>query len=196
MVDRLDILTELAEFVGDSLVISSLGGTSDEWHKVHPSEMNFFNSAMGTSVPMGMGLAYALPHRTVVVIDTDGCELMTLGALCTLANYPPPNLRIFVMDNESYARTGAQPTPTGGKSSLAALAAAAGIENPVETRTREEFREAARKAMAADRLTYVVAKVEPAVGVRFRMGFDHAESKYRFVRYIEQAEGKTILAGR
>lgn len=196
MVDRLDILTELAELVGDSLVVASLGGTSDEWNHVRPSEMNFFNSAMGTSLPLSIGLAYALPHRRVVVIDTDGCQLMTLGALCTLANYPPPNLRVFVMDNESYARTGAQPTPTAGKSSLAALAGAAGIEHPLEVRSLEDFREAARQAMAADRLTYVVAKVEPVVGVRIRMGSDHTESKYRFVRYIEQAEGKTILAGR
>ena len=191
---RVDCLRELALLARDSLVVAALGGTTDEWNHVRPSDANFFNVAMGSNLPLAMGLAFALPRHRVLLLDTDGCQLMTLGALCTLANHPPANLSVFVMDNESYAYTGAQPSATSGRADLAALARAAGIERSFEVSTIEEFRETAQREISLDKLSYVVAKVIPEGGAGFRRGFDHVEAKYRFVRYIERLEGKDIIS--
>lgn len=191
---RMECLRELAHLVEDSLVVAALGGTTDEWSQVRPSDANFYNVAMGSNLPLAMGLALALPTRSVVLLDTDGCQLMTLGALCTLANHPPANLRVFVMDNESYAYTGGQPTATAGKSDLAAIARAAGIEGATNVVAIDEFARAAERAISGNELSYIVAKVRGEPKGRFNRGFDHVEAKYRFVRHIERIESKEIMS--
>lgn len=192
---RIECLRELAHLVEDSLVVAALGGTTDEWSQLRPSDANFYNVAMGSNLPLAMGLALALPHRRVVLIDTDGCQLMTLSALCTLANHPPSNLHVFVMDNESYAYTGGQPSATAGKSDLAAIARAAGIEGATCVVAIEEFRRAAERALLlGNELSYLVAKVRGESESRSSRGFDHVEAKYRFVRHIESLEGKEIMS--
>lgn len=191
---RLDCLRELAPLMHDDLAVVALGGTTDEWSHVRPSDANFYNVGMGTNVPLAMGLAFALPHRRVTLLDTDGSQLMTLGALCTLANHPPSNLRVFVMDNESYAYTGNQPTATAGKADLGALARAAGIEQAVSVAKIDEFRTIATHAMSGEGLRYIVAKVETAAPSGFTRGFDHLEAKYRFVRHVEKLERKQIMS--
>jgi sulfopyruvate decarboxylase subunit beta len=191
--ERLECLKQLVPLVEDCLAVVALGGTTDEWDRVRPSDANFFNVAMGSNMPLAMGLAFALPHRRIVLLDTDGCQLMTLGALCTLANYPPPNLRIFVLDNECYAGTGGQPSATAGAADLAAIARGAGVETVLTAGTIEEFRRVAMQTMHDEGLAYVVAKVESEVkGPRTRR-FDHVEAKYRFVRYVEELEGRPIM---
>src|SRR5690606_29540721 len=121
---------------------------------------------------------------------------MTLGALCTAARLAPPNLHIFVMDNESYAYTGAQPTATAGPANLGAFASAAGVAHVAEVDAPDDFSDAAAEMLSTPALTYLVAKVEPTIGHRFPRGFDHVEAKYRFVRHIEATEGVSVIANR
>ena len=152
-------------------------------------------TAFGYATPMGLGLALALPKRRVVVIDTDGGVLFTMGALTTLGNLGPPNLKVFVMDNECYESIGAMPSATSGRADLAGIAKAAGIEQACTSRTLAEFKKAAKSALANDGLCFVVVKVE--IGTkklpRHRTA-DHIETKYRFVRYVEDTEKIDILA--
>jgi thiamine pyrophosphate-dependent acetolactate synthase large subunit-like protein len=191
---RADCLVKLAEIVReDDLVVVALGGTWDEWDAARRSDANFFNSAMGSNVPLALGLSLALPHRRVVLLDTEGCILMTLGALCTLANHQPPNLHVFVFDNGVYQATGGQPTATAGKANIAALARAAGIAQAIEVDAPEPFSAAALAALNGPGLTFIVARVEPHKGPRAERWEDHVENKYRFVRYIESTEGARIL---
>lgn len=186
-------LEVLSALVRDELVVVSLGHTSDVWGRVNQRDANIYNVAMGANLPLSIGLAYAVPERTVVLLDTDGCQLMLLGAVCTLGNLQPPNLRVFVFDNGAYARTAALPSATAGRTDLAAIARGAGIAQATTVSELDEFEAAARTALAADRLTYVVAKVEPATGRSGPRGFDNTEAKYRFVRHIERATGRRIL---
>jgi thiamine pyrophosphate-dependent acetolactate synthase large subunit-like protein len=186
-------LEVLAELVTDELAVVALGRTSDEWTRLKPRDANFYNVAMGTNLPLAVGLAYALPHRTVVLLDTDGCQLMTLGALCTLGNLQPPNLRAFVLDNASYAYIGGLPSATAGRADLAAVARGAGVEQATTASDLDTFGRLAREALAGDRLSYVVAKIAMEPGRAGRRGFDHVEAKYRFVRYVERSEGRQIL---
>ena len=193
MLDHTACLETLSGLIRDELVVVSLGHTADVWGRVNQRDANVYNVAMGANLPLSVGLAQALPHRTVVLLDTDGCQLMTLGAVCTLGNQQPPNLRVFVFDNGKYARTAGLPAATGGNTDLAAIARGAGIEQAVTVNNAESFDRLAREALTADRLTYVVAKVVTAGGRSGPRGFDNTEAKYRFVRHIERTEGRRIL---
>jgi thiamine pyrophosphate-dependent acetolactate synthase large subunit-like protein len=181
----------------DALVVVSLGGMIDEWHAVRPSDANFFNSAMGSSLPLATGLALARPNRLVVLLDTDGSLLMTLGALCTFARLRPRNLGVIVMDNESYAYTGGQPSATAGPADLVAIARGCGIEDAAEVVTADAFRAAAvaliERPVGAG---FVVAKVSSETGHTRPRGFTRVEAMYRFVRQLERTEGVEILPNR
>jgi thiamine pyrophosphate-dependent acetolactate synthase large subunit-like protein len=143
---------------------------------------------------MGFGLARALPHRKVVVLESDGGILFSLGALCTLGNFRQPNLKVIVMDNECYESIGAMPTATAGRANLEAIAKGAGIENAVTTRTLDEFKEATNHALAGDGLYFVVAKIEKGTKEVPTLYLDGLERKYQFVRYIEETEGIHIIS--
>jgi len=194
-VKRIDVLKALAPYVtDDDLVIVSLGGTGLEWNAVRPGDNNLYLVAMGCNTPVALGLALALKHRRVILLETDGSLLLTLGALATVGNVAPDNLRIFVMDNQGYERVRHDISATRGKADLAAIAQGCGIANAVTTRTVVDFADAAKAAMEGSSLTFVVAKVESGIAdVPPRPG-DGVEDKFRFVRYVEKLENKAILA--
>jgi thiamine pyrophosphate-dependent acetolactate synthase large subunit-like protein len=195
-VKRIEALRELAPLVTDEdLVVVSLGGTGLEWNAVRPGDNNLYLVAMGCNTPVALGLALALKHRRIVLLETDGSLLLTLGALATVGNAAPDNLRIFVMDNQGYERVKHDISATRGKTDLAAVARGCGIAGASTARTPLEFAEAAKAAMNGTGLSFVVAKVESGIapGVPPRPG-DGIEDKFRFVRYVEKLENKAILA--
>lgn len=65
-------------------------------------------------------------------------------------------------------------------------------------RELEEFKREAMGALNQNGLRFVVCKVEESLGHRkvVRSNIDLLETKYRFVRYLEQTEGKPIFLGR
>ncbi len=148
---------------------------------------------LGLATSVGLGLALALPHRRVVVLDTDGGLLLNLGVLATLGNLKPPNLKVFVIDNECYESIGGFPTATAGAADLAAIAKGAGIEHSTTTHTLEEFKEATKAALADHAFHFIVAKVEKGTKAS-PPPFDGIEEKYKFVRYIEATERIQILS--
>ncbi|MBS7288657.1 MAG: sulfopyruvate decarboxylase subunit beta, partial [Candidatus Freyarchaeota archaeon] len=85
-------------------------------------------------------------------------SLMNLGSLVTIANQSPPNLTLIVLDNESYSSTGGQLSYTAGKTSLAEIARATGIENVLEVRSVEELKRALSESKG--KTSVIVAKVE------------------------------------
>jgi len=194
-VKRIDCLRALAPYVTDEdLVVVSLGGTGLEWNAVRPGDNNLFLVAMGCNTPVALGMALALKHRRVILLETDGSLLLTLGALATVGNAAPDNLRVFVFDNQGYERVRHDISATRGKTDLAAIAQACGIPSASTTRTDLAFAEAAKAAMTGSTLSFVVAKVEPGIAdVAPRPG-DGIEDKFRFVRYVEKLENKAILA--
>ena len=92
----------------------------------------------------GIGLALALPHRKVFVFESDGSVLLSLFNLPTLANLNPPNMAVFVFDNQAYSGTRiSYPSATAGKTDLAAMASGAGIEHAVTVTELEDFKKEA-----------------------------------------------------
>ncbi len=193
---RVECMRVLAELVhGDDLLVTALGGTTDEWFSIRPAENTYANSCMGANVPVAIGLALALPHRRVILLDSDGCQLMTMGALATLGNVRPPNLRVFVFDNGGYGYTGGQATATSGRTDLAGVARAVGVENAETVHDLASFEAAARRGFATESLAYVVAKVELIPGPFAGGGPIRHEQATQFMHYIERTEGVTLLGG-
>ena len=110
------------------LAVSGLGSATWDLSAAGDDARNFyFIGAMGQAAPFALGLAMAQPTKRVVLFSGDGEVLMGLGALATIANQAPTNLAIVVLDNESYAETGNQPTATAGRTDLVAVARGCGF---------------------------------------------------------------------
>lgn len=193
---RIDCLRGLAPYVTDEdYVVVSLGGTGLEWNALRPGDNNLFLVAMGCNTPVALGLALAAKHRRIILLETDGALLLTLGALATLGNLAPANLRVFVFDNQGYERVRHNISATSGRTDLAMIAGGCGIEGATTVRSVEAFEAAASDAMGGDRLSFVVAKVEPGIADVPSRQSDGLEDKYRFVRHVERVDGRSILTG-
>ena len=188
---RVECLRHLNTLVTDQLIVLGMAGANWEWNQLsqHPGNMKI--GSMGNATAVGLGMALAMPHRRVVVIDSDGSVLLDLATLTTIGTYRPANLAVFVFDNEMYAGTGISlPSATADHTDLAAMAAAAGIPDPVTVTDLDGFIACASRAAV-----YCVAKVaeDQETQQLDRPTVDFLENKYRFLRYIEQGEGVTIL---
>ncbi|HTM07828.1 MAG TPA: thiamine pyrophosphate-dependent enzyme [Verrucomicrobiae bacterium] len=196
---RYDCFEWLAPQMNDELVVTSLSGQRVEWGHVSKREADLTLGSMGNALAVGIGLALALPHRKVFVFESDGSVLLSLFNLPTLANLNPPNLAVFVFDNEKYSGTRiSYPTATAGKTDLAAVAKGAGIDHSVTIRRFEEFQREATAALKENGLRFIVCKIEESLAHRkiVRSNIDLLETKYRFVRYLERTEGRPIFSGR
>src|SRR5690349_13634241 len=89
----------LAPHRGQRLVISTMSAAG-VWPSLSDTPLDFVYvpSAMGQGPPLGHGLALAQPERGVLVLNGDGCTLMNLGCLVTLANHPA-NVYLLIIDN-------------------------------------------------------------------------------------------------
>jgi thiamine pyrophosphate-dependent acetolactate synthase large subunit-like protein len=96
----------------DAIVIPGRGGRF--WTELTDREsldVPLGDPAMGGHAGFGLGLALARPERKVVLFDSEGDILMSLGMLATIAEQAPANFYHFLLDNEVYATTGGQPVP-------------------------------------------------------------------------------------
>ena len=199
--ERYEALTRLAAALPkEALVMSTyIGAVSFEWGAIteeHPQTAQL--GQMGDVIGMAVGLALALPHRKIVCIDGDGSVLMELGQVVAMGQEAPPNLAVFVIDNGVYesigsGKGGPRPTATAAKTDLAALAKACGVPHALNVETPEALDREIAAAFAQDGCRFINIKTRPGharVPPRQSDGF---ENKYRFVRYIEQIEGKQIL---
>lgn len=192
---RRECLDLIAPLMTDQLVLTSQSGQRIEWFHISKHEGNLLVGMMGCATGVGMGLALALPHRRVIVLESDGSVLLSLFNLATLGNLKLENLTVFVFDNGVYSGTRiSEPTATAGKSDLAAIARAAGIETATTVHDLDGFKEKGLPGVSGHGLHYVVCKVEESLGHRqiSRPNTDLAENKYTFVRYLERTEGKPI----
>ncbi|HMF47083.1 MAG TPA: thiamine pyrophosphate-dependent enzyme [Candidatus Saccharimonadales bacterium] len=191
--ERVDCLKALVPHIKDQLVVITLGRTALEWADVCPREGNMFSSGMGNHIPVALGLAKALPHRQIILLDSDGSVLMLLPALTTLGSFPAPNLKIFVFDNEAYEGTGGQPSDTARVADIAAMAQGAGVTGAKTVKDLDSFIGAAQEALNKEGMTFIVVKVELSKGPAPRKGVGHKEDLLQFVRYVEKTENLKVL---
>src|SRR6202166_3898437 len=127
MMHTAELLKVFAEYRGDAIVVPGRGGR--HWVRLSTHEtldVPLGDPAMGGHAGFALGLALAQPNRKVVLFDSEGDILMSLGMLTTIAEQAPANFYHFLLDNEVYATTGGQPVPNAKNVKYDRLALAAG----------------------------------------------------------------------
>jgi thiamine pyrophosphate-dependent acetolactate synthase large subunit-like protein len=166
-----------------------------EWPSIsHDRTCNIHISQLGCTVPLGIGLAMALPHRKVIALVSDGDILMELGALPSLGKENPKNLVVFINDNETYQTVGGYPTMTHYKTDLSAMAKGAGVEYSVTVQKFDDFKKEVDEALVTnDCARFIVMKTEAKPYKTIFETIERAQTKYRFIKHIEETEGVKIF---
>jgi thiamine pyrophosphate-dependent acetolactate synthase large subunit-like protein len=189
---RYDYLKAIAGDAGDALSVAA-GWAAREWQALRPGDGNFRPRTLGLASSISLGIALALPHRKVIVIDGDGAFLMNLCGLPTIAWQNPPNLIHLLFDNQCYEASGATETATVSGTDAVALAKGAGYKHACWVKSPDEFRREFLQAWKRNELSFIAAKVEQGQPKLPPIGVDEIENKYRFIRHIEATEKKSIL---
>jgi thiamine pyrophosphate-dependent acetolactate synthase large subunit-like protein len=186
---RLEATRLIVELAGDAPIIASLGHPAYDLFAAGDRPQNFYTwGSMGLASSIGLGLALARPDVRVFVLDGDGSLLMNLGSLATIGLLRPANLVVVVMDNEEYATTGGQATPTAHGADLDAAARAMGIASTATVRTSAELRSAAAAERAApEGALFIVAKVKESAPTA-KPPLDCVFIKQRFMAAIDNPE--------
>jgi thiamine pyrophosphate-dependent acetolactate synthase large subunit-like protein len=160
MMTQRQALEVLVRQRGDKIVLTTMS-SAGIWPELSdsPLDFHFIPSAMGLMPDLALGLALAQPQRGVLAINGDGCMLMNLGSLVTLAHHPA-NVYLVVLDNGIYEVTGGQTTAGAGNANFAELARAAGIGRVYSCDTLERWQAAAGEAMSGAGPVAVSLKVE------------------------------------
>ena len=140
MMDTAELLDFFMQHRGDAIVIPGRGGR--HWVPLTdgPFDIPLGDPAMGGHAGFGLGVALAQPERKVVLFDSEGDILMSLGMLVTIAEQAPANLIHFILDNGVYATTGGQPVPNAENVDYVAIARGSGYERAYEFSEMEEFK--------------------------------------------------------
>ncbi len=156
-----EALEILAQHRGQRVVITTMSPISD-WHELsdRPLDFAYIPSTMGQAPALGLGIALAQPERGVVVVNGDGCMLMNLGCLVTIANYPA-NLYLLIIDNGQYEITGGQPTAGVGHTDFAGLASDCGIPRVYSFDDIQTWRAGAAEALWGPGPVLIWLKVQP-----------------------------------
>lgn len=194
---RYDCLKAVAPKVSDELVLTNLGNTATEWESLRPHDGNLSFIGMGMVTPYALGLALALPHRTILAFDGDGGILFDLSVFGSIADTAPGNLCVVIVDNEGYVSTGTMSSAqsqSAGAVDIGAVASACGLANVTTVRTVGDFVAAVEAGLADSSAPHViVAKTDTAQAFVGTTRSDARENKYRFVRHIESLENTRIL---
>src|ERR1700733_5396766 len=133
---------------GRRIVVTTMSAAGI-WPKLSQSPLDFayLPSSMGHAPSLGLGLALAQPERGVIVLNGDGCMLMNLGSLVTLARHPA-NIYLVILDNGIYEVTGGQEHAGGGQVDSAAPARAANIARTYTFTTVADWQAGAAEALS------------------------------------------------
>jgi sulfopyruvate decarboxylase alpha subunit len=180
---RIEATQIVVRHAGEGVIVASLGHPAYDLFAAGDRPRNFYTwGSMGLASSIGLGLALARPDVRIFVLDGDGSLLMNLGSLATIGLLQPRNLVLIVMDNELFATTGGQQTPTAFGADIAAAARAMRIDRAVTARTPRELADAVTRA--ATEPVVVVAKVQESAPTA-KPPNDCVQLKERFMAALE-----------
>jgi len=183
---RVDALRAIYGELKDQIVVTIMGAVAVELYTLgHRPNFFYLEHAMGLASSMGLGIAVAMPRHKVVVIDGDGSLLMNLGTLSTMARYSPANLLHVVFDNASLLSVCGFPTATATGTDLAGVARACAIPQVAQADTPEQLKSAVAGALAGEKLTTIVSRVEAIGPKSFHMDLPLLENRFQFKRALE-----------
>jgi len=148
---------------GDAIVVPGRGAR--HWIKIstRPTrDVPVGDPAMGGHASFALGLALARPEK-VIVFDSEGDLLMSLGILPTIAEQAPANFYHFMLDNECYATTGGQPVPNAKNVAYDLIARGAGYPRAFAFDSLKDFESQIGGILAAPGPVFVALKVVPEV---------------------------------
>src|SRR5919106_5703903 len=97
---------------GRDLLVAGLGANARYLpHMDVPAPCFALCDAMGSAIPLALGMALARPDRRVVALEGDGSLMMNLGTLVTVGAEKPSNLVVIVFRNHHYESSGGQDLP-------------------------------------------------------------------------------------
>jgi phosphonopyruvate decarboxylase len=164
MMHTAEALKVFAEHRGNAIVVPGRGGR--HWVKLTAHEtldVPLGDPAMGGHAGFALGLALAQPARRVMLFDSEGDILMSLGMLATIAEQAPANFYHFLLDNECYATTGGQPVPNATVVTYDVLARGAGYPRAFAYADLTEFKTNLPAILAQPGPVFVALKVLPEV---------------------------------
>jgi len=116
---------------------------------------------MGGHAGFALGLALAQPNRKVVLFDSEGDILMSLGMLTTIAEQAPANFYHFLLTTRSTRRTGGQPVPNAKNVKYDRLALAAGYPRAQAFDKLDDLDRALPEILSRPGPVFVALKVYP-----------------------------------
>jgi thiamine pyrophosphate-dependent acetolactate synthase large subunit-like protein len=164
MMHTAEMLQVFAKHRGDAIVVPGRGGR--HWVRLTGREtldVPLGDPAMGGHAGFALGLALAQPNRRVVLFDSEGDILMSLGMLPTIAEQAPANFYHFLLDNECYATTGGQPVPNAKDVAYDVLARGAGYPRAFAFSELPDFTANLPDILAQPGPVFVALKVLPEV---------------------------------
>jgi thiamine pyrophosphate-dependent acetolactate synthase large subunit-like protein len=164
MMTQRQALEVVARHRGNMIVVTTMSSVGI-WPQLSdsPLDFHFIPSAMGHGPGLGLGLALSHPERGVIVVNGDGCMLMNLGSLATLADHPA-NVCLVILDNGLYEVTGGQVTAGAGHVDFATLARGAGIGRVFAFDSLEKWEAGAALALSGPGPVVVWLRVEGRPG--------------------------------
>jgi thiamine pyrophosphate-dependent acetolactate synthase large subunit-like protein len=164
MMHTKDVLKLVLQYREDAIIIPGRGGRywvelTDRPHLDAPVG----DPAMGGHAAFALGLALARPERKVMLFDSEGDLLMSLGILATIAEQAPSNLYHFMLDNECYATTGGQPVPNAKRVAYDMIARGAGYPYAAAFADLPMVERALPDILSRPGPVFVALKVEPDI---------------------------------
>ena len=158
-----DMLKIFQKYRGDAIVVSGRGGK--HWINLSDTALDIplGDPAMGGHCGFAFGLAMALPHRRVVLFDSEGDLQMSMGVLLSVAEQKPENFYHFVLDNECYATTGGQPVPNAKNVKYDQIALGAGYPRAFAFSELDVLSKAMPDILEKKGPVFVAMKVKPEV---------------------------------
>ena len=164
MMHTAEMLKAFAPYRGEAIVVPGRGGRFWVDLSTQPNlDAPLGDPAMGGHAGFGLGLALARPEKKVVLFDSEGDILMSLGMLVTIAEQAPPNLYHFLIDNGVYATTGGQPVPNADHVAYDALARGAGYPAAFAFTELGDFERALPDILARPGPVFAACKVFPEI---------------------------------
>ena len=164
MMHTADMLRAFAPYRKDAIVVPGRGGR--HWMQLSgmpARDAPLGDPAMGGHAGFALGLALARPDKRVVLFDSEGDLLMSLGMLVTIAEQCPANFYHFLIDNGCYATTGGQPVPNADNVAYDVLARGAGYPRAFAFTELDDFARALPEILEQPGPVFVAAKVHPEI---------------------------------
>ena len=164
MMHTADMLKAFAPYREDAIVVPGRGGRYWTDLTTRPNlDVPIGDPAMGGHAGFALGLALARPEKRVILFDSEGDILMSLGMLTTIAEQAPANFYHFLLDNEVYATTGGQPVPNADKMQYDVIARGCGYPRTYAFTELGDFERALPEIMGAPGPVFVACKVVPEI---------------------------------